>query len=503
MELVFQETHLDYLEKIFAETAAQEQTADLIVPDSLADCDRVVDSFGTLLVRSEDCSDGVATVMGTVAAGVLFVSEDGQVHRHETSIPFQIRREIPATNGVCTMRCRCLLRSVDARPLNSRKLLVRVGVTCTMEVYVRKEHVCHDIPAPSDNLQLKRTQLPLQVPIAMADKRFPVDEELELPSGKTPIKQLLKTCCRLQIAEQKLVGSKGVFKGTAILHLLYEDTDGALCTQEWQTPFSQYVEMGRELDDHELHTVLALTSIEAEADAQLESRRVFFGIEIDAHCTAVGRLNATVIEDAFCTDGELTPIRDEWSVCGLLDRQTFRETATVRGERESGSVLDAWLYADAPSSRRVGEATELAIPLSCNVLYADGDGQLQGRTLRTMLAVQTAVAENGQCAMTEFDTGELFTNGGFDGTELRFPVTITLETTANHLLCGVCGAAIEQNTHSGEKKPAVILRRSEADEELWDIAKSLRASVRTIAEANGLSEPIVPADTMLLIPLGD
>ena len=51
MELVFQEKQLDYLGRVLDQTVTQELTAEVIVPDSCADADRVVDAFGTLLAR--------------------------------------------------------------------------------------------------------------------------------------------------------------------------------------------------------------------------------------------------------------------------------------------------------------------------------------------------------------------------------------------------------------------------------------------------------------------
>ena len=64
MELVFQESRLDYLSRILCETVTQEQTAELIVPDSYPDADRVVDAFATALIRSEECTAGAAGVSG-------------------------------------------------------------------------------------------------------------------------------------------------------------------------------------------------------------------------------------------------------------------------------------------------------------------------------------------------------------------------------------------------------------------------------------------------------
>ena len=92
MELVFQEKQLDYLGRVLDQTVTQELTAEVIVPDSCADADRVVDAFGTLLVRAEECTAGSASVSGEVQAGILFVTEDGRLERLETVIPFSARR---------------------------------------------------------------------------------------------------------------------------------------------------------------------------------------------------------------------------------------------------------------------------------------------------------------------------------------------------------------------------------------------------------------------------
>ena len=95
MELVFQDSKLEYLSRILCETVSQEQTADVIIPDSYPDAERVVDAFGTLLIRSEECTAGSASVAGVVQAGVLFVSEQGQVQCVQAQIPFSVRREFP------------------------------------------------------------------------------------------------------------------------------------------------------------------------------------------------------------------------------------------------------------------------------------------------------------------------------------------------------------------------------------------------------------------------
>ena len=498
MELVFQENRRDYLRRIMDETAAQEQTVDLVVPDSIADCDRVVDAFGTVLIRSEECSSGSASVAGVVQAGVLFVSEDGVTQCMTAQIPFSFRKDFGAEQAECTMQCRCQLKSMDARMLNSRKILLRAGIVCTMTVYAREPLVTYEPEEPAPNLQLKQTTLPLRMPVGLGEKSFALNEELETGA---PMSRLLKWMSRIRIGEQRLVGNKAVFKGEFLVHALYSDPDEALHTHDWTVPFSQYAEMEREYDeDSDVLTALSPTSVELEPD--FGNGRLYLSANLLAQCTAVGPQTVRVIEDAFCTDAELKPQWCDWALSGLLDSQSFRETAVAAGDQAAKSVVDVWVYPDEVSKMRTDGRIRLELPLNCSVLYTDGDGALQGRMLRTSVTMETELAEESRCAVTGIDCGEAFSAAGENGIELRLPVSVTVESSAEHRLRGLSGGEIEPLPASAEPRPAVILRRTDGEEEIWEIAKSLRTPMAAIREANDLEGPTAPANTMLLIPMG-
>lgn len=497
MELVFREDKLEYLDKIFCRTVTLEQTADVIVPDSLPDCERVVDAFGTLLIRSEECTAGAVSVSGTVQAGVLFVTDDGAVERLETQIPFSARKE--HEQNACRLQCRCALRSVDARMLNSRKLLLRVGISCTLTVYAPSVCSMFDLPEPSPSLQLKRTRLPLRMAVGTGEKSFPLNEELELPVGKSAVNRLLKCLCSAQVAEQKTVGNKAVFKGSLRVHALYADADDVLLTHDWELPFSQYAELERESDDCDVQTALSLTSFDVEPESLSDCRRLFLSANVLAQCTVLGQREVTLIEDAFCTDAELKPTWQETTLCGVLDRQTFRETATAQAEQSARTVVDAWMYSGEAEMQQAEGVLRVDVPLACNVMYYDEAGELQGTTLRTAVSAETELSEIGSCEVAELCVGEVL-GGTAGGLTVRMPLALTLECSAEHRLRGVCGGEIEPFDEEQGRRPAVILRRTDSEEEIWEIAKHLRTPMQSILEANELNGPTVPANTMLLIP---
>ena len=212
MDFVFREKPMEYLDRIVLETLSQEQTAELIVPDSLPDAERVIDAAGTVLIRSEDCASDSATVAGNVQANVLIVTEDGQMQQLQAQIPFSFRKEYPSQED-CSLSAQCTLRGIDARMLNSRKILLRVNICCTLCVYAEKKQVFYDVEEPSEKLQLKRVTLPMQLGATFAAKSFTLNEELELPEGATPLDRLLRCTYATEVEDEKVVGSKAVFKG--------------------------------------------------------------------------------------------------------------------------------------------------------------------------------------------------------------------------------------------------------------------------------------------------
>lgn len=501
MELVFQEQKLEYLSRILCDTVSQEQTADVIIPDSMPDAERVAEAFGTLLIRAEECGEDSAAVSGTVQAGALLVGEDGSVQRVDAEIPFSVRRDFPKQTDECVMQSRCVLRSVDARLLNSRKVLLRVCVSCTISVYAPKTCTSYDISEPAPNLQLKRTVLPLRLPAQLGEKSFAVNEVLELPSGRPEILRLLKCLYRTEIEEQRMVGNKAVFKGALTVHALYEGDDGELHTYDWSIPFSQYAELERELDEGDLRTELSLTSAEAEPDSQFATRRLLVGVNLLAQCTVFGVQNVSVIEDAFCTDAELTPTWEEWSMTAILDQQEFRETATAESDQQAQRIVDCWFLPDEAAMQRADGTMQIELPITCSVLYYDAYGKLQGKNLRPSVRMETQLAENARCSVTQVSGGETFCSAGSGGISLRVPVKVGVDSFAEHEIRAVSGGEITKTEETAPRRPAVLLRLTDKEESVWEIAKSCRANMQLITAANELSGASVPAGTLLLIPM--
>ncbi len=501
MELQFQKYELDHLERVWSHSAAGEQTADVIVPDSFPDVDRIVEAFGVLTLQDVECLTDSVSLSGTVQAGVLLVGENGEVHSIPVRIPFGVRKELTSAIDRGIPSYHCELRSVDARMVNSRKLLVRIGYQWTFEVYSPCTRSISYLEEPSERLQLRCAEYPMELPTVTGEKQFTVNEELELPENIPAVSELLKWNTRIQLLDQKVVGSKAVFKTELLLHLLYEDPQGKLCTYDWRLPLSQFADLSADAEGGRVHTTLHMTEWDLEADSQVESRRLFLRMGLRA-CSMVYEVRRVkVIEDAYCTDALMEPQWDQWQYRPLLDTHSLRGTAQWRGEEPLGTVVDLWAWSEAGEPQRKEDTISLKLPVICSILYYDKDGKLRGKQLRPFMEGEMPLHESGECYLREITCTEIYCNGSGGTTELRIPVQLRVECYGNQIIRSLSGAELSPMPGNKDRQPSVILRRTDEDEDLWAIAKFYRTSPKLIAEANALDNGPIPTGTMLLIPL--
>jgi hypothetical protein len=286
-----------------------------------------------------------------------------------------------------------------------------------------------------------------------------------------------------------------------LLHLLYEDPQGKLCTYEWRLPLSQFVDLSGDAEEGTLQISLQVTELDLEADSLEESHRLFLRMGIMAQCMVREIRSIRMIEDAFCTDALLEPRWKEWNCRPLLDSRTLQGTAQWRGEEALGTPLELWATAEEPQAERQEDCIKLKVPLCCTLLYYDGDGTLRGKELHPTMEAELPVNPSADCVIREIHCGEIYCNVASGRLELRIPVELTVDTYGNQKLRGLQGGKINPLPDTGERRPSVILRRMEQEEDLWTVAKEYRSPIKALREVNDLPDDHIPQGMMLLIPV--
>ena len=236
MELELQQSPLGGWETVCRTTLEQEETAEAIVPDARPDIWQVLDGQARLLLlQRKEAQEGRGEVAGLLKVTVLYQPEGSQgVETMEVTLPFSAAPELPKLTRRGALHAVPRVLSVDVHLLNPRKVLVRVGYSLELEAFQPQNRtLAAGVADPEPwGICQKTGRLGTLQTAWVQEKAFTYQDTLTLPAGRPTAAELLSFRARCTCAEARVIGSKLVFKGEAVVHLLCRGEDGAVFAGE-------------------------------------------------------------------------------------------------------------------------------------------------------------------------------------------------------------------------------------------------------------------------------
>ena len=495
MELGFQSQTYHFLRNVVRDTRFQEETAEIIVPDSYPDIAAIADSCADAVLRGKDCRDGSMTVAGGVKGVILYIPEDQTYPRKlEVYIPFTVKFDHPALTASAQVICSVRIRSVDARMINSRKAMLRVNLGCEIHAYEDASDDQYELKEVIPGLEIKEAAYSTILPRETGEKSFALNDTLEIPTGRPPVFQIYWFHCVPELSDEKLIGNKAVFKGTLRCKLLYLSDNHTLYLHEQNFPFSQYCELRGDYDQETAAVQIAATGYDVDSSVIAEGMQIPISINLLAQCTVYGQQTVTVIEDAYYTKGELHPQWKEMSFDGCLDRQNYMQTVRQRISGNLREVLDTNVYWDFPEIVRNGEQADVKLPAVIRVLGYDDSGMLCALSGRAEARQPLDLSGQASCHASGIPTGEVFSTADAGGVEARCSAQITIGCYSKEKPKTLFGGTIDAEAEDNSNRPALIVRNADSGTALWDLAKQYRTTVSDIQSANQLNEAVLDED---------
>ncbi len=469
-----------YLDTKVRAVQNQEQTQEVRLPEGMPDIGRVLCAWGQPVLRSKEWRGDSMVVSGGVTGFVLFEPEDGAAPQMvQCWLPFQAKWSFPESKHEGTIRTRCLLKSIDARTLSARKLMVRSTVGLLGEALEPASVEIPQLEAVPEDVQVLTNTYPLQLPSEAGEKLITLDETVDLPEAT----QLIAWDMDPVVGEETVVGQRAVFKGAAKLHLVYMDANGRILSGYYDLPFAQYAELDKDHDkEATVSTMLAVSNLEPELTDGVLAVKAGLIVQYLVH----DRQLLQLVQDAY------SPYRPVEATVEMLTLPVLLEQLQRPLEAQGGmdhpitQVADMVLLPEHPLQYRQEGKIHLEIPGLLQTLGYDQEGKLQVHTESWMGVMELPAGDQCSiCANVVHGNGSQLQVQLQSVAQQSFPMVTDLQL----------GAEIEPDPD----RPSLILCRAE-DGDLWSIAKECGSTVEAIRKANGFSAEPVPGQ-MLLIPV--
>ncbi len=476
----------------------EELTQEIRLAESMPDVGRVLAAWGQPLIRSKQWNGNSISVTGGVMLWVMYLPEDGGTAQTvETWVPFQMRWDLPDTQRDGTIRTACQIQNVDARSTSPRKLMAR----CVLSAWVEAlEPMQVEVPMPDalpEDLQTRSVSYPVRLAAEAGEKPFLMDEALELPGNCPAMERLLRYELQPELMDKKVMADKVVFRGTAVLHILYLGDDGSLKTWDCELPFSQYTDLGGTYGSGaDCDVTMAITSLELDKESP---NRLGLKAGLTGQYVVYDTQLLDTIEDAYSPRRSVTVTRRTVPIPAVLDMR--RELRHIEQSQERGAMqaVDTALYMGHCGMRRQADSIKLEQPGVFQTLYYDEEGQLQNALTRWEDTWEIAAEENTRTGVRTACSGRPQSISSGNRLDSQADVAVEWMTAADGGMELVTGMELGEMQEPDPGRPALILRRA-GKQSLWELAKQCGSTMDAICQANDLEgEP--KSGQMLLIPV--
>lgn len=493
MEMTFEKREVPCLFGAVQEVQNSEQTQELRLPDGMPEIGKVLCAWGQVILRGKEWRSDSILVTGGMLMWVLYMPEDGSSAQVVDGwLPFQMRWSLPEDCREGEIRVTALTRFADARSVSPRKLMLRAGIGILAEAWAPKELPLWEPGELTGAPELLKLRHPVRLPQEAGEKAFLLEEELN--TGIKPEKLLYYTL-RPEITEQKVLANKIAFRGSGNLHAVWMGEDGAVTSQDFALPFSQFAELkGSFGSDAQVDVRCCVTNLELEND---ESGTLQAKCAVAAQYLVDDVQLLETVADAYFPGGALSLEKQTLQAPAILERRTETVSTECAVPVNAVSVADLSFLPDFPRQYREEEGIAAEIPGTVQLLCYESEGTLRAASCRWegklmhSTGPETALRIIPETAAPQFSIGP-------DRITVRTELPLQMTATGGE---GIPMVVSMQGTAPAPdpQRPSLILRRADTSA-LWDLAKACGSTMSAIRTANALQDEPRPGQ-MLLIPV--
>lgn len=497
MQLRFEKQGIDCLQTVKREVQSQEQTQELRISDGMPDIGSIIGAWGQVILRSKEWQGDGMTVSGGTMVWVQYMPEEGgEPQCVESWLPFQMRWSFPQTQHDGNILTQCALCGVDARSISARKMMLRTNVSVLGWALEKQEQEVFSPADIPDDIQLRKTHYPMLLPVEAGEKAFTLEETLSLPPSAPRMERLISYCLQPEITEQKMMGDKVVFRGNALLHILYCADDGGQYAWDFDLPFTQYSELDREYgEDTQVLLIPCVTALELDR----EQDRIPVKAGLVCQYRLCSRSVVEVVEDAYSLRRSTALVRQDLELPWILESKTrtihCQQNSAVEGMR----LTDVQFMPQPVRVQNTGEEAVLELPGQFQMLYYDMDGSLRTANQKWEETLRVPVGESTVIEATLWTEGRPQGSLMSGSAQLSSDIKLMTEACSGRAIPMVTGLELGELQEPDPHRPSLILRRR-GNDTLWELAKRNGSTVAAIEEANRLDDDMEPAK-MLLIPI--
>ena len=479
---------ITWSEYSLSKTESTSCDTDMIVPDAKSDIAKIISAKGDAYVLNSDCTNGRVTINGEVKFNVLYIGDEdsGRINSITKSAPFSLVTSCPdAAENITTIAEVCS-SSCSVSLVNSRRLRVSASVVLSIICCktMQKSALVSAEGAQSISRDVKLTSMQL-----ITKKELSLSESLDLPTGKSPITEILRSSASVTSYETKVLNNKLVIKGNILASILYL-SDSAISEAAIEMPFTEVVDAEGVSPLFKTNVKVSSSECDITPDTDLsgEYKMVNISLVLDVIITSSKEEAVTLITDAYLPRGAVKKEIETIVLQSLSD--DIREEEFVKDSLPLTKGLPPILrvFDSCCSLSEISFDPESGVAsgfAEVTILYISSDPAAPIASFSSKVAFnhKTMVenAENVKADSCHLSYSVVSNDNVDVRLNIRFLVTEADKESISFF------TSLEEGKYEPMDRASIIISFATDTDSVWDIAKRHNIPVNDLISANALS----------------
>ncbi len=490
---------------------------DLNVPDVKPDVEAIIQSREHVVLEHTRAEAGRLFLDGYLEVGVLYMDDtkERQIHRLDTKLSFDEAISMEGLEAGDNVRVRHETEDLSVTLINSRKLAIRSLLSFTAsvdEIYDMSAAV--ETQSEIELCERRRKLELMQLEVQNKDI-LRLKEEVQLPSNKPNIEELLWDNIQLRNCRISLRDGSLYAQGTLFLFVLYRAQDDAQTVQwmEQTLPFEGEIRCGGCTQELIPDIGVSLSQAELTAKEDNDGELRLFHIEgvLELEIRLYGTEEIEILEDIYSPEKDLKLVTSEeiYESLVMKNESKCRCAGKIRIQSAKPRILQICNSNGSvkiDNTQIVDEGIQIEGVIPVSILYISSDDAMPFAVLEGLVPFSHLARVPGidaSCRYTILTSMDQLLATMADSEEIEVKASVGLDIFVARPRSQQCIHEIQEKDYEPaqlEAVPGITGYIVQGKETLWDIAKQYYLTPAQIMEMNGLeSEKLKKGDRLILM----
>lgn len=481
---------------------------DCIVPDVKPDILNVISTSGIVCIYKKEILDGKIRIDGCINTYIMYLAdtqEENSVRGLNTNLDFTQVIDIEKADSSMTLDTNLLLKSLDCKVLNGRKIHVKAMLEVEAKIssnetieYVKDIQNLKDVQLLNQDFQIN-SLVGTGTTKLYAKDAFTIDEIDNLV-------EVMKTDLKIVNKDTKVSYNKVLIKADLETKILYLTDDNRINVAEGKIPIMGFIDLPNISEEHTCDVKYEIRNLIVKPN-NVEEHSIYIEVEIEAYCEAYENKDLKMIQDLYSPTIAINFSQKNVRVIG--QKESKQQVCNIR-EKEmvpeigTSKIYDVEVYPIINRQNILNGRILYEGEVELNFIYAAA--QTNGiETKQISIPFNFSMDFDGMKPEMNVDTIVEITLQDFvimpdASIDIKVDLTFTAISTKDSIFSVI--DSIQEEAENREKCPySMVIYFTKPGDTLWKIAKRFGSTIEDIVRVNGIEDAnSIPVGRQLFIP---